>query len=279
MSSSAISDVVERMSMLCQRWCGVCWYSICAPHAGVSEKDRMSFWQDLCVAARRVHGSIGFSMILAGGVRELEVGDARNLVCHRILWELAKGGFDDLGIWKGCFSRRFRLGTDWADGQRPTASDAVVAIHGEEKSTAKDAAVVPPICMPRALRKVKVGLRQKRRMENGVVGGNDLAVREAREHAKWMGRLVAVVEAQAPLGARPAMCLPWRVLLVVRNEKGICPAPDVHEQFVIHKGYGTPWSSTCAPVFGCLSVFSLRPVSLLLPQVLLPPLPESCPGA
>ena len=36
-----------------------------------------------------------------------------------------------------------------------------------------------------------------------------------------------------------------------------------------------PWSSACALVLEC----SLHPVSLLLPQVLLPPLPESCHGA
>ena len=33
-----------------------------------------------------------------------------------------------------------------------------------------------------------------------------------------------------------------------------------------------PWSSTCALVLEC----SLRPVSLLLPPVLFPPLPDSC---
>ena len=36
-----------------------------------------------------------------------------------------------------------------------------------------------------------------------------------------------------------------------------------------------PWSSACALVLEC----SLHPVSLLLPQVLLPPLPDSCHGA
>ena len=126
-----------------------------------------------------------------------------------------------------------RKDSDWARTGRmasdPRPSDAVVAIQGEERSTTKEAAVVPPICMPRALGKVKVGLRQKRRVEKGVVGGYDLAVREAREHAKWTGRLVAVVEAQAPLEARPAVCLPWRVLLVVRKEDDSPWCPNVRE--------------------------------------------------
>ena len=66
-SSAEVPGLPDSLSVRWRIFAGVvCVCSFYAPHAGIAEAERVQFWQELVVMARRVHIEVRLPMIVAG---------------------------------------------------------------------------------------------------------------------------------------------------------------------------------------------------------------------